>query len=104
MNTFHVKKGDKVVVNAGNFKGAEATVSAILAAKERVVLELTKGENKLGKRTVKKSKANPNGGLVERAVSVAISNVALTAECKQAKLEAKQARRAAKAQAKGKTE
>ena len=104
MNTFHVKKGDKVVVNAGNFKGAEATVTAILPAKERVVLELTKGENKLGKRTVKKSKANPNGGLVERSVSVAISNVALTDECKQAKLEAKNARRAAKAAAKGKTE
>ena len=68
------------------------------------MLELTKGENKLGKRTVKKSKANPNGGLVERSVSVAISNVALTDECKQAKLEAKNARRAAKAAAKGKTE
>ena len=104
MNTFHVKKGDKVVVNAGNFKGAEATVTAILPAKERVVLELTKGESKLGKRTVKKSKANPNGGLIERAVSVAISNVALTEECKQAKLEAKNARRAAKAAAKAKTE
>ena len=104
MNTFHVKKGDKVVVNAGNFKGAEATVTAILPAKERVVLELTKGESKLGKRTVKKSKANPNGGLVERAVSVAVSNVALTDECKQAKLEAKNARRAAKAAAKAKTE
>ncbi len=104
MNTFHVKKGDKVVVNAGNFKGAEATITAILPAKERVVLELTKGENKLGKRTVKKSKANPNGGLIERSVSVAVSNVALTEECKKAKLEAKNARRAAKAAAKAKTE
>ena len=104
MNTFHVKKGDKVVVNAGNFKGAEATITAILPAKERVVLELTKGESKLGKRTVKKSKANPNGGLIERAVSVAVSNVALTEECKKAKLEAKNARRAAKAAAKAKTE
>ena len=104
MNTLHVKKGDKVVVNAGNFKGAEATVTAILPAKERVVLELASGENKLGKRTVKKSKANPNGGLVERAVSVAVSNVALTEECKKAKLEAKNARRAAKAAAKAKTE
>ena len=103
MNKFHVKKGDKVVVNAGNFKGSEATITAILPAKERVVLELTKGESKLGKRTVKKSKANPNGGLVERSVSVAISNVALTDECKQAKLEAKQAWRAKKA-ADGKTE
>ena len=104
MNTFHVKKGDKVVVNAGNFKGAEATITAILPAKERVVLELTKGESKLGKRTVKKSKANPNGGLVERSVSVAVSNVTLTAECNQAKIEAKNARRAAKAAAKAKTE
>ena len=104
MNTFYVKKGDKVVVNAGNFKGAEATVTAILPAKERVVLELTKGESKLGKRTVKKSKANPNGGLIERSVSVAVSNVALTEECKKAKLEAKNARRAAKAAAKAKTE
>ena len=104
MNTFHVKKGDKVVVNAGNFKGAEATITAILPAKERVVLELTKGESKLGKRTVKKSKANPNGGLIERSVSVAVSNVALTEECKKAKLEAKNARRAAKAAAKAKTE
>ena len=106
MNKYHVKKGDKVVVNAGNFKGEEATVAAILTKKDRVVLNLakTKGENKLGKRTVKKSKANPNGGLVERAVSVAVSNVTLTEECKQAKLEAKNARRAAKAAAKAKTE
>ena len=29
----------------------------------------------LGKRTVKKSKANPNGGMIERAVSVHVSNV-----------------------------
>ena len=76
---YHVKKGDKVVVNAGNFKGAEATITAILPAKERVVLELAKGENKLGKRTVKKSKANPNGGMIERSVSVHVSNVAAVA-------------------------
>ena len=48
--------------------------------------------------------ANPNGGLIERSVSVAVSNVALTEECKKAKLEAKNARRAAKAAAKAKTE
>ena len=91
MNTFHVKKGDKVVVNAGRFKGSEATVAAVLAAKERVVLDLANGQGKLGKRTVKKSKANPNGGLIERSVSVAVSNVNLTEEAKKAKLEAKNA-------------
>ena len=101
MSKYHVKKGDKVVVNSGNFRGAEATVSAILPKKDRVVLALGAGtESHLGKRTVKKSKANPNGGLVERSVSVHVSNVNLTEEALKAKQEAKAARRAAKAQEK----
>ena len=76
MNNYHVKKGDKVVVNSGNYRGAEATVTAILPQKDRVVLELAAGTpSNMGKRTVKKSKANPNGGLVERSVSVHVSNV-----------------------------
>ena len=76
MKKYHVKKGDKVVVNSGNFRGAEATVSAILPRKDRVVLALASGtESHLGKRTVKKSKANPNGGMIERSVSVHVSNV-----------------------------
>lgn len=101
MNNYHVKKGDKVVVNSGNFRGAEATVAAILPKKDRVVLELASGtESHLGKRTVKKSKANPNGGLVERSVSVHVSNVKLTEESLKAKQEAKAARRAAKAEEK----
>ena len=101
MNNYHVKKGDKVIVNSGNYRGAEATVAAILPRKDRVVLELASGtETRLGKRTVKKSKANPNGGLVERSVSVHVSNVNPTEECLKAKQEAKAARRAAKAEEK----
>ena len=101
MNNYHVKKGDKVVVNSGNFRGSEATIAAILPKKDRVVLALAAGtENRLGKRTVKKSKANPNGGLVERSVSVHVSNVKLTEESLKAKQEAKAARRAAKAEEK----
>ena len=100
MSKYHVKKGDKVVVNSGNFRGAEATVSAILPKKDRVVLALSAGtESHLGKRTVKKSKANPNGGLIERSVSVHVSNVNLTEEALKAREEAKAAR-AAKAQEK----
>ncbi len=81
---YHVKKGDKVVVNAGNFKGEAATVAAILPKKDRVVLELDSKERaeSLGKRTVKKSKKNPNGGMVERSVSTHVSNVVKTAEKK----------------------
>ena len=59
--------------------------------KDRVVLEIAgKTEVKLGKRTVKKSKANPNGGMIDRAVSVHVSNVnpvPAAAEAKAAKAE-----------------
>lgn len=76
MNSYHVKKGDKVKVNAGNFKGEEAIIVAVLPAKDRVVLSFTdKRDRQIGKRTVKKSKANPEGGMVERSVSVHVSNV-----------------------------
>ena len=73
---YHVKKGDKVLVNAGNYKGEEATILAVLTNKDRVVLEFTsKKDREIGKRTIEKSKLNPNGGLVERSVSVHVSNV-----------------------------
>ena len=73
---YHVKKGDKVLVNAGNYKGEEATILAVLTNKDRVVLEFTsKKDREIGKRTIKKSKLNPNGGRVERSVSVHVSNV-----------------------------
>ncbi len=73
---YHVKKGDKVLVNAGKYKGVEETILAVLSNKDRVVLEFTsKKDREIGKRTIKKSKLNPNGGLVERSVSVHVSNV-----------------------------
>ncbi len=79
MKKYHVKKGDKVVVNSGKWKGEEATIKAVLAAKDRVVLELVnvtaKKRERFGKKTVKKSSANPSGGLIERSVSVHVSNV-----------------------------
>ena len=76
MKKYHVKKGDKVVVNTGKWKGEEATISAVLTKKDRVVLQFTTSKKRdLGKRTIKKSSANPNGGLIERSVSVHVSNV-----------------------------
>ncbi len=89
MKTYHVKKGDKVVVNAGKWKGEAATIAAVLTAKNRVVLELTnvnaKKRENFGKKTVKKSSANPNGGLIERSVSVHVSNVNPVKEEQKAK-------------------
>ncbi len=97
MKKYHVCKGDSVKVIAGNFKGADATIKAMLPAKDRVVLEVSgDAPAKLGKRTVKKSRTNPNGGLIDRSISVHVSNVALTDEAKKAKAEAKAARAAKK--------
>ena len=76
MKKYHVKKGGKVVVNSGNFKGEEASIAAILTKKDRVVLSFTSSKDrKIGKWTLKKSKLNPNGGMIERSVSVHVSNV-----------------------------
>ena len=53
---YHVKKGDKVLVNSGNYKGEEATIKAVITKNDRVVLEFTsKKDRAIGKRAIKKS-------------------------------------------------
>ncbi len=76
---YHVKKGDLVEVISGDWKGEKGKIVAILKKKDRIVLELqdlsdAKKQN-IGMRTLKKSQANPKGGLIERSVSVHVSNV-----------------------------
>ena len=86
MKSYHVKKGSKVFVNSGKWKGEVATIKAILADKDRVVLEFADAKDrKIGRRTLKRSQANPNGGMVERSVSVHVSNVVLFDETKSDK-------------------
>ena len=81
MKNYHVKKNDKVVVIAGSYKGEEAVVKAVITKNDRVVLDFTeKKDRNIGKRTLRKSQANPQGGLVERSVSVHVSNVAKVAD------------------------
>ena len=47
---YHVKKGDKVLVNSGNYKGEEATIKAVITKNDRVVLEFTsKKDRAIGK-------------------------------------------------------
>ena len=81
MSKTHVKSGDKVTVITGKWKGEEAKVKTVLKDKDRVVLEMSglsaEKKKQVGVRTLKKSQQNPNGGIVERAVSVHISNVKL---------------------------
>ena len=77
---YHVKKGDVVEVISGLWKKKSGKVAAVLKKSDRVILEFEgltdKERSLLGKRTVKKSQKTPQRGLVERAVSVHVSNVA----------------------------
>lgn len=77
---YHVKKGDVVEVLSGEWKKETGKITAVLKKKDRVVLEITsltadKLENRIGMKTVKKTQANPKGGMIRRSVSVHVSNV-----------------------------
>lgn len=73
MQTFHVKKGDEVVVIAGTEKGKRGKIIEILRAKERAIVEGVK----MIKRHTRKNQANPQGAIVEREGSVHVSNLML---------------------------
>ena len=82
MDKTHVKTGDEVTVISGKWKGENAKIKAVLKAKNRVVLEMidlsSEKKKQVGVKTVKKSQENPQGGIIERSVSVHISNVKLS--------------------------
>ena len=77
----HVKTGDEITVISGKWKGEDAKIKAVLKAKNRVVLEMigltSEKKKQIGVKTIKKSQENQQGGIVERSVSVHISNVKL---------------------------
>ena len=72
MSGYKIKKGDKVVVLAGRDKDQKGEVVKVVTAKDRVVV---KGVNIAKKHT--RQSATQSGGIVEKEVSVHISNVAL---------------------------
>lgn len=67
----HVKKGDEVVVLAGNDRGKRGTVKQVLPGKNRVVVE---GVN-LRTKHLRRTQQNPQGGRVEREFPIHASNV-----------------------------
>ena len=68
-----IRKGDKVKVIAGQEKGNTGTVLEVLAQKGRVRVEgLMKAKRHLKRG---RSQSNPDGGIVEKVGSIAISNV-----------------------------
>ena len=68
-----VKKGDQVVVIAGNYKGKQGTVKSVDPKTNRVVVE---GVNVVTKHT-RPSQSNPDGGIVKVEAPINASNVML---------------------------
>ena len=67
-----IKKGDKVKVITGAYKGTIGEVKAVFPKEDRVIVE---GVNMVTKH-IKPSQADPEGGIVTREAPIHASNVA----------------------------
>ena len=73
MNSINIKKGDNVVVIAGEDKGKTGVVLATVPAKNRVSID---GVNVVSKHKKARS-AQDNGGIIQQPATVDASNVAV---------------------------
>lgn len=71
MSKLHIRKGDTVIVNAGNHKGEKGKVLRVLVEKQRAVVE---GINIVSKST-KPSAQHPQGGIIKQEAPIHISNL-----------------------------
>ena len=71
MSKLHIKKGETVIVNAGDNKGQTGKVVKVLVSKNRAVVE---GVNMVSK-SQKPSAKNPQGGIVKVEAPIHISNL-----------------------------
>ncbi len=67
----HIKKGDTVLVNAGDDKGQTGRVLRVMPEKQKAIVE---GLNLVSKHTKPNSK-NPQGGVVKQEAALHISNL-----------------------------
>ena len=67
----HIRKGDTVIVTAGNDKGLTGEVLRVIPEDSRVVVQ---GVN-IRSKHLKPTQANPQGGIVRREMPIHISNV-----------------------------
>jgi large subunit ribosomal protein L24 len=75
-----IRKDDDVIAVRGSQRGKRGKVLQVLTISERVLVE---GVN-LKKKCLRKSQDNPQGGIIDKEVSMAISNVMLYCEeCKK---------------------
>jgi large subunit ribosomal protein L24 len=69
----HIKKGDTVVVIAGNSKGQEGKILEVVRETERAIVE---GVNLVSKHTKPNAKS-PQGGIIKQEATIHISNLML---------------------------
>jgi large subunit ribosomal protein L24 len=67
----HVRKGDMVMVTAGNDRGVTGEVIRVMPKEDRVVVQ---GVNVRAKH-LKPTQQNPQGGILRREMPIHISNV-----------------------------
>ncbi len=68
---FKIKKGDEVLIIAGDDKGKKGEVLKVLTKKDAVIV----AGCKLAKKAVKPSEENKDGGFVDKEMPIHISNV-----------------------------
>ncbi len=87
----HIKKGDNVLVIAGDSKGKTGKVLEVIVSDNRAVVE---GVN-LATKHSKPNAKNPKGGIIKQEMSIHVSNLKL-ADKKSAKSDATGEKKAAK--------
>jgi large subunit ribosomal protein L24 len=73
MSNVNVKKGDNVFVIAGKDKGRRGKVQRVSPRDQTIIIE---GIN-LAKKHAKPTKANPQGGVIDKAMPVHIAKIKL---------------------------
>jgi len=71
MAKFHIKKGDNVMVIAGNDKGRSGRVLFVFPKKNKAIVE---GVNMVSKHT-KPNADYPNGGIIKKEAAIHLSNL-----------------------------
>lgn len=67
----HIRKGDSVIITAGNDKGRVGEIIHVFTANDRVIVQ---GINVRSKH-IKPSQTNPQGGIIQKEMSIHMSNV-----------------------------
>ena len=69
----HIRRGDKVVVIAGDEKGKTGTIVSVDLNSDKAIIE---GLNMVTRHN-KPTASNPNGGIVKKEAPIHVSNIAL---------------------------